>query len=91
MGWVPKLHALVHVRADLDDSTERNQVATLSPSCFDNSRSEDFVGKIANTKVCGGSRVMVCVYLEDLGGSCVIQRLNYVLAASLPIQNTSVK
>ena len=46
-GMVPKLHALVHFRADLDDSIERNQVAALSPTCFDNSMSEDFIGKIA--------------------------------------------
>ena len=46
-GMVPKLHAMVHFRADLDDCMERAQEATLSPACFDNSMSEDFIGRIA--------------------------------------------
>ena len=46
-GMIPKFHALDHFRADFDDSLAAGLERTLNPACFDNSCSEDFIGKIA--------------------------------------------
>ena len=46
-GMVPKLHASMHFRTELDDSLQENREWTLNPACFDNSLSEDFIGRVA--------------------------------------------
>ena len=46
-GMVPKLHAHLHFRADFDDSLAGGWPHTLNPAVFDNSMSEDFIGKVA--------------------------------------------
>ena len=46
-GMVPKLHAFAHFRADMDDALADDRSHTLNPATFDNSMSEDFIGKIA--------------------------------------------
>ena len=46
-GMVPKLHALMHFRTDFDDSLREQRPHTLNPAVFDNSMSEDFIGKVA--------------------------------------------
>ena len=47
-GYVPKLHALMHFRTDLDRALAQNRLA-LNPAVFDCSMSEDFIGKIARS------------------------------------------
>ena len=46
-GMVPKLHASMHFRTEMDDSLQENREWTLNPACFDNSMSEDFIGRVA--------------------------------------------
>ena len=46
-GMVPKLHAKMHYQADFDDSIRETRQWTLNPAAFDNSMSEDFIGRIA--------------------------------------------
>lgn len=46
-GMMPKLHACMHFRSDFDDSIQQQRLLTLNPAVFDNSMSEDFIGKIA--------------------------------------------
>ena len=46
-GMVPKLHAHLHFRADFDDSLAGEWQHTLNPAVFDNSMSEEFIGKVA--------------------------------------------
>lgn len=46
-GMVPKLHALMHFRNDCDQSLEDHREWKLNEANFDNSMSEDFIGRIA--------------------------------------------
>jgi len=46
-GMMPKLHACMHFRSDFDDSIQQQRRKTLNPAVFDNSMSEDFIGKVA--------------------------------------------
>ena len=46
-GMVPKLHSYMHFRTDFDDSLKEGRENTLNPAVFDNSMSEDFVGRIS--------------------------------------------
>ena len=46
-GQVPKLHSYMHFRTDFDDSTQQRREHTLNPAVFDNSMSEDFIGRVA--------------------------------------------
>lgn len=46
-GMVPKIHAWVHFRTDMDDCMSDSRDQTLNPATFDCSMAEDFVGKIS--------------------------------------------
>ena len=46
-GMVPKIHALMHFRSDCDQSLEEQREWKLNEANFDNSMSEDFIGRIA--------------------------------------------
>ncbi len=46
-AMVPKLHAYLHFRADFDDFLHDGRERCLNPATFDNSMSEDFIGRIA--------------------------------------------
>lgn len=46
-AMIPKLHAWMHYRSDMDDAMQRGQEYTLNPCVFDTSMSEDFIGKIS--------------------------------------------
>lgn len=46
-AMVPKLHAYLHFRADFDDFLHGGREVCLNPACFDNSMSEDFIGRVA--------------------------------------------
>ena len=46
-GMTPKIHALMHFRSDFDDSIRSGRPFTLNPAVYDNSMSEDFIGRIA--------------------------------------------
>lgn len=46
-GMVPKLHAFMHFRADCDDSIRDQRQWTMNPCAWDNSMSEDFIGRVS--------------------------------------------
>ena len=46
-GQVPKLHAWMHYREECKDSLDQRREYKLNPAVFDNSMSEDFIGKIS--------------------------------------------
>ena len=46
-GMVPKFHALLHFRTDCDDALRARWSHFMNPAMFDNSMSEDFIGRIA--------------------------------------------
>ena len=46
-GMVPNLHAFMHFRADCDDAIRTRRQWMLNPCAWDNSMSEDFIGRIS--------------------------------------------
>lgn len=46
-GMVPKLHAMMHFSHDMNVSLQEHREFTLNPCTFDNSMSEDYIGRIA--------------------------------------------
>ena len=46
-GMVPKLHALMHFRTEFKEGLQEKRKYKLNPACFDNSMSEDFIGRIS--------------------------------------------
>lgn len=45
-GMIPKLHALMHYKPDLDAAVSQNRFA-INPATFDTSMCEDFIGRVS--------------------------------------------
>ena len=67
-GMVPKLHALAHMRLQLEEALRENRRHILNPAVFDCSTSEDFIGRVARqsrriSKKVGFERMILHAYL----------------------------
>ena len=67
-GMVPKLHALAHIRLQLEQGLRQNRTHILNPAVFDCSTSEDFIGRVARqsrriSKKAGFERMILHAYL----------------------------